>query len=218
MFKNPLQQFYACCLSLRVVDHHFWNLLDWNNNFSARNSAFFGWQHINVFMTNVFPYYASLALPWVKRWYQRLPLTMIYALRTTTTTTTTTTAQRETELSDPAGIFTRDPVVGVNLRGVSTMLLFKDAALFLKQTYIIWLFYTTGLMLGCSKHEEVSTGQCFLTKHRVWMRGSRDTILSHQEHSKESELWSTNLLLWHGKMWCSTGLWMVRLHCWDSLF
>lgn len=161
---------------------------------------------------NVFPYCASLALPWVKRWYQRLPWTMIdYEFRTTTTT-----AQREPELSGPAGIITRDPVVGVHLRSVFTMLLFKDVASFLKQTYIIWLFYTTGLMLGRSKHEEVSTGQCLLTKHRVWMRGSRDTILSHQEHSTESKLWSTNLLLWHGKMWCSKSLWMVILHCCDS--
>ena len=47
------------------------------------------------------------------------------------------------------------------------------------QFHLNFALFITGLMLGRSKHEEVSTGQCLLAKHRVRMRRSRDSIVDY---------------------------------------
>ena len=43
-------------------------------------------------------------------------------------------------------------------------------------------FCIAGVVLGCSKHEEVSAGQCLFAEYRVRVWRSRDPIVRYQEH------------------------------------
>ena len=56
-----------------------------------------------------------------------------------------------------------------------------------------------GSLLGCQEHEEVSAGQCVVTKHRVWVWWTRGSFYSDQEHPEEPQLWPAIVFLWCGK-------------------
>lgn len=68
-----------------------------------------------------------------------------------------------------------------------------------KEVEMVFVFFLIlGVMLGCSKHEKVPVGKRFVSRHRIRMRWSRDSLDHHKEHSEKPELWSTSFLLWRG--------------------